>query len=395
VSEGGRLRVAVSSIGRFYMFDLARALRQAGDVVSLFTGYPRLKVDPDLRPVARTRPWWVLAGYARTLVPPMPTGTWWAQRSLDDFGPWLARTLDPDTVDVLDAIAGTGWEAGRVLRRHGKPWICNRGSTHILTQKALLEEEHRRWDAPAPDFSRGIDRCLGEYEECDAVIVPSRFAKRSFVDQGVAAEKVFVCPYGVDLSMFSPRPKEDDRFRVLFVGAFSIRKGIGDLFEAVRPLVRRDQGELWLVGSRTPDGVELLRRNADIVIDKGVQPRAALAWFYSQASVVVLPSVEDGFGLVLAQAMACGVPVIASANTGGEDLFTDGVEGFVVPARAPDVLRERLQWMLDNPVRRREMGAAARERVKDLGGWASFARDSRNVYLGVGAGAPARRPIGG
>jgi glycosyltransferase involved in cell wall biosynthesis len=93
--------------------------------------------------------------------------------------------------------------------------------------------------------------------------------------------------------------------------------------------------------------------------------------------------------------MACGVPVIASANTGGEDLFTDGVEGFVVPARAPDVLRERLQWMLDNPARRREMGAAARERVKDLGGWASFARDSRNVYLGVGAGAPARRPIGG
>jgi glycosyltransferase involved in cell wall biosynthesis len=332
----------------------------------------------------------VLAGYARTLVPPPPTGTWWAQRSLDDFGPWLARTLDPDAVDVLDAIAGTGWEAGRVLRRHGKPWICNRGSTHILTQKELLEDEHRRWGAPAPDFSRGIDRCLGEYEECDAVIVPSQFAKRSFVDHGMAPAKVHVCPYGVDLSMFSPRPKEDDRFRVLFVGAFSIRKGIGDLFDAVRPLVQRQRCELWMVGSRTPDGAPLLRRNADIAVDKGVQPRASLAWFYSQASVLVLPSVEDGFGLVLAQAMACGVPVIASTNTGGEDLLRDGVEGFIVPAREPGVLRERLQWMLDNPVRCREMAAAALERVKNLGGWASFARDSRDVYLSVGAGAHAR-----
>jgi glycosyltransferase involved in cell wall biosynthesis len=383
------LRVAVSSIGRFYMFDLARALRQGGDVVSLFTGYPRLKVDPDLRPITRTRPWWVLAGYARTLVPPMPTGTWWAQRSLDDFGPWLARTLDPDSVDVLDAIAGTGWEAGRVLHRHGKPWICNRGSTHILTQKALLEEEHRRWGAPAPDFSRGIDRCLGEYEECDAVIVPSRFAKRSFVEHGMAPEKVHVCPYGVDLSMFSPQPKEDDRFRVLFVGALSLRKGIGDLFDAVRPLVQHGRCELWLVGSRTSDGAELLRRNSDIAVDKGVQPRAALAWFYSQASVLVLPSVEDGFGLVLAQAMACGIPVIASTNTGGEDLLGDGVEGFIVPAREPGVLRERLQWMLDNPDRCREMAAAALQRVKNLGGWASFARDSREVYLSVGAGVHA------
>lgn len=390
MSEGAPLRVAVSSIGRFYMFDLARALRRAGDVVSLFTGYPMVKVDPDLRPITRTRPWWVLAGYARTLLPPAPTGTWWAQRSLDDFGPWLARTLDPDAVDVLDAIAGTGWEAGRVLRPHGKPWICNRGSTHILTQKALLEDEHRRWGAAAPDFSRGIDRCLGEYEECDAVIVPSQFAKRSFVDHGIAAEKVHVCPYGVDLSMFSPQPKEDDRFRVLFVGAFSIRKGIGDLFDAVRPLVQRGHCELWLVGSRTPDGAELLRRNSDIAIDKGVQPRASLAWFYSQASVLVLPSVEDGFGLVLAQAMACGIPVIASTNTGGEDLLRDGAEGFIVPAREPGALRERLQWMLDNPVRCREMAAAALERVKNLGGWASFARDSRDVYLSVGAGARAR-----
>jgi glycosyltransferase involved in cell wall biosynthesis len=385
------LRVALSSIGRFHMFDLARALGRDGDAVRLFTGYPRSKVDADLRPLTRTRPWWVVAGYVRTLLPPAPTGTWWAQRSLDDFGPWLARTLDPGSVDVLDALAGTGWEMGRVLRRHGKPWICNRGSTHILAQKALLEDEHRRWSAPAPDFSRGIDRCLGEYEECDAVSVPSHFVKRSFVEQGVPAEKVHVCPYGVDLTLFAPRPREDDRFRVLFVGAYSIRKGIGDLFDAVRPLVRTGRAELWLVGHRAPEAGEILRRNADIAIDKGPQPRASLAWFYSQASVLVLPSIEEGLALVLAQAMACGVPVIASANTGAEDLLRDGVEGFIVPARDPAAVRARLEWMLDDPRRREQMGLAARERARSLEGWGGYARASREVYARVLCEATAAR----
>jgi glycosyltransferase involved in cell wall biosynthesis len=380
MTEGTPLRVAISSIGRFYMFDLARALRRGGDTVRLYTGYPRVKVDADLRGVTRTRPWWVLAGYARTWVPPAPTGTWWAQRSLDDFGPWLARTLDPDSVDVLDALAGTGWEAGRVLRGHGKPWICNRGSTHILTQKALLEEEHRRWGAPPPDFSRGIDRCLGEYAECDAVIVPSQFAARSFPAHGVPAEKVHVCPFGVDLSMFSPRPRADERFRVLFCGAYSIRKGIGDLFDAVRPLVRRGLCELWLVGNRTPDAAPILARNADIFVDKGPQPRAELAWFYSQASVMVLPSVEEGLALVQAQALACGVPIVSSTNTGAEDLIRDGVEGFIVPIRDPATLRARIEWLMDHPDGRREMARAALERAKRLHGWETYALASRDVY---------------
>ena len=377
------MRIAVSAIGRFHMFDLARHLRAAGEDVRLFTAYPSVRVDGDLRAVTRTRPWWTLAAYARTLVPPPVTGTWWAQHTIDDFGPWLARTLDPRSVDVLDALAGTGLETGRTLRREGKPWICNRGSTHILTQKALLEEEHRRWGAPLPDFSRGIDRCLAEYAECDALSVPSRFVKRSFVERGIDADKVRVCPYGVDLGMFAPQPKEDAAFRMLFVGAGSLRKGIGDLFEAARPLVRSGRAELWMVGNATPDGRAVLERNRDIVIDRGPQPRARLAWYYSQASVLVLPSIEEGLALVLAQAMACGLPVIASTNTGAEDLLDDGVEGFIVPVRDPAAIRARLEWLLDNPARRAEMGAAALARVRRLGGWQTYARASRELYATV------------
>ena len=68
----------------------------------------------------------------------------------------------------------------------------------------------------------------------------------------------------------------------------------------------------------------------------GVVGQERLAELMSTSHVMVLPSIEEGLALVQGQAMACGCPVIASTNTGAEDLFTDGVEGFVVPIRDPE-----------------------------------------------------------
>jgi glycosyltransferase involved in cell wall biosynthesis len=101
---------------------------------------------------------------------------------------------------------------------------------------------------------------------------------------------------------------------------------------------------------------------------------------YSQASVLVLASVEEGLALVQAQAMACGVPIVATTNTGAEDLFIDGAEGFIVPIRDPEAIREKLEWMLDNPELRDQMAAAAIERVKSLGGWDKYGECVESVY---------------
>ena len=149
-------------------------------------------------------------------------------------------------------------------------------------------------------------------------------------------------------------------FRILFVGSVSVRKGIGYLLEAVRPLVRRRRVELWLVGAVSPDAAPLLARNADLFEHRGFVAPERLAQTYSQGSVLVLPSVEEGLARVQAQAMACGVPVIATPNTGSEDLFTDGVEGFIVPARDARAIRDRIEWLLDHPAERERMGFAAR-----------------------------------
>ena len=84
--------------------------------------------------------------------------------------------------------------------------------------------------------------------------------------------------------------------------------------------------------------------------------------------------------MVQAQAMACGLPVIATTNTGAEDLFTDGVEGFIVPIRDPSAIREKLLYLYENPIIRDRMGQAALERVRTMGGWDSFGDQAAGAY---------------
>jgi starch synthase len=94
----------------------------------------------------------------------------------------------------------------------------------------------------------------------------------------------------------------------------------------------------------------------------------------------VLPSIEEGLALVQAQAMACGVPVIATENTGAADLFTDGMEGFIVPIRDAGAIREKLLTLYENPTMREQMGEAALARVRKIGGWNDYGERAADYY---------------
>jgi glycosyltransferase involved in cell wall biosynthesis len=112
----------------------------------------------------------------------------------------------------------------------------------------------------------------------------------------------------------------------------------------------------------------------------GHVPQTELKNLMSRSHVMVLPSVQDGFGMVMAQAMACACPVIASRNTGSEDLFSDGSEGFIVPIRDVDALAERLQQLADQPQERAIMGQRALKRVRRMGGWQDFGQKAMTIY---------------
>jgi len=383
--ESRRLRVVVSSLGRFWAVDLALQLQARGNLTRLYTAHPWWRIEPELRAATATFPWFFGATRLLARRLPRPAVVELEFASITTFDRWTAGRLQP--CDVFVHLSSVGRNSAARAHRLGARVVCDRGSTHIEVQDQILRDEHERHGIRYPGIDgRLIERELEEYEQADAIAVPSTFAYRSFLARGVSASKLHVLPYGVDLSMFRRRPKEDRRFRLIFVGTYSVRKGIGYLFAAARPLVERGLVDVWLVGSRTDETRDLLRRNKNLFVDQGPQNHARLSWYISQADALVLPSVEDGFGLVQAQAMACGVPVIATTNTGAEDLFTDGVEGFIVPIRDVAALRERIEILMDDESRRKAMADAALRRVQALGGWNEYGERALELYGALAMG---------
>lgn len=368
-------RTIVSVQGRFHAFDLARELDLRGRLARLFTSYPsgivpRFGVDEDL---VASLPWIEVSSRALRRVAPRR-----AKRMAPWFGARYDRWVASELREGPDSFVGWSGQCLESLRRArsmGMTTFVERGSAHIETQRDLLLEASAQGGVPAhlPE-PETIDRELAEYEVCDFVQVPSEFARRTFVERGVPAEKVLVNPYGVELGAFTPAAEEPPGLRLLFCGRASVQKGLAQLLEAFAGL-RRPDAELWIQGSVEPDARELRERCVDARV-KWLDhvPQHELPQVYRACHALVLPSFQDGFGLVVPQAMASGLPVVVSDNTGAADLVHDGVEGFVVATGDVDALGAALSTLADDEVRRREMGVAARRRVSTGFGWDDYGR---------------------
>jgi glycosyltransferase involved in cell wall biosynthesis len=204
---------------------------------------------------------------------------------------------------------------------------------------------------------RLLTRQLQEYEEADYICVPSRFALRSFLDQGTSPERLLHVPYGVDTRLFFPGHAPGRPFRILAVGA-SLRKGTPYLLEAVAKLQLRDV-ELWIAGAFPPEFIPVLSRIGTPFRHLGALSHADLAAAYRGASVFVLPSVEEGLSLAILEAMASGLPVVVTPNTGAEDIITGRREGILVPPHDTEALAGALLELYEDENLRRAMGEAA------------------------------------
>src|SRR5579863_413733 len=227
------MKVALSTIGRFHSFDLARQLDKRGALSCIFTGYPRFKLKNERLAHEKIQCFpWLQAPYMKLGSLNSHLKVYWERYSAITFDHYVARNL-PDC-DLFCGLSGSATRSGRVAKKRGIRYVCDRGSSHISFQNQILTEE---FDRHGIRF-RGIDPTVmereeEEYENADAITVPSTFALNTFVERGIKREKLRLVPYGVDLSRFKPvwRPPKNS-FQVLFVGSLSIRKGIKYLIQA-------------------------------------------------------------------------------------------------------------------------------------------------------------------
>jgi glycosyltransferase involved in cell wall biosynthesis len=290
---------------------------------------------------------------------------------------WVYTSLDQAVshqyLDHLDAIyayedgAATTFQAAKnknVLCLYDLPIPFYKTSYNIQQEEAQLFPKLASSLQAIDEPSWKLDRKEKEINLADHIFVASSMTHRSLVDAGVSDSKISVIPYGAPIDYFSPKTKLDSVFRVLFTGRIGPRKGVHYLLKAWQNL-QLPNSELQLVGiNEFPQGC-LNDYNYNINIIPSV-PHYHLGHFYNNASVFIFPSLVEGFGLVLLEAMACGIPVITTPNTAGPDIMTDGVEGFIVPIRDIEALKEKIEWCYRHPQELIKMGKAARRKAEFL-----------------------------
>lgn len=376
------MRVTVGVHGRFHGFDLARELaaRQALEVLA--TTYPaviaRRFVGAEM-PLA-TAPWLELLRRGHGLFS-LPGSTDLIVATA--FARFLARHLGD--ADVLVGWSGATLDAIPAARDRGMKIVLERGSAHIQHQTEVLRAEYGRWGLTARTASpRLIERELAEYELADIICTGSSGAAATFLERGITPDKVRVNPYGVDLSAFRP-PAHRHQGRVpviLFVGLVGLRKGIPFLLQAFAPLAER--AELHLVGPLEP-GMEAVLARLPMISVKLAGPLhgAALRQAYADADLFCLPSFEEGFGMVILQAMASGLPVVATTATGAVDIVEHEASGLIIPPGDIAALRDALAGLATDPPRRREMGEKARAAVEDGWQWSDYGDRAITLYQSI------------
>lgn len=366
-------KVLVSVIGRFHAFDLAYQLQKRDYLYLLNTTFPKFvakKWGIDKDRIFTNVHLAILSRYVKKYLP---------QSFNNKIANFVYQNQAKSNIRKLKNVAvfigwsGSSLEAIIEAKKHNVVTILERGSSHYTHQMKILIEENKKFNI---DFQPNYDtwkRELLEYELADYISIPSTYVKKTFIENGILENKLFVNPYGVDLSSFKQIEKKDNVFRVIFVGNLSVRKGSYYLIKAFHEL-NLQNSQLIHIGAISEEIEPIIQNFKNKKMSfLGHQPQNELYKYYSQGSVFVLTSLEEGMAMVQLQAMACGLPLICTTNTGGEDLISkDGEEGFVIPIRDENVLKEKLTFLYNNPEIAKQMGNKAKVKVSSGYTWDDY-----------------------
>ena len=292
--------------GRSHLLDLARELEKQGNIVRFYSYVPTkralkfgLKKECSYTLYYWAFPFLVLFklfGFRKNLL--------FVYRVIYDYiTAWIMKPCDV----FIGQVPMHLYSLKRAKKRYGAITICESGLSNIDVYVHILSS------IGVADYPKiGVSRYKACYEVADYISVASRFSMKGFMEQGFSENKLIINPYGVSIDNFHSTELTANSYDCLMVGQWSKRKGVDMAVEACRKL-----------------GLSLLHVGAisDMPFPKEsgflhIEPvnEKELINYYSQAKIFLFPSYEDGFGLVLIQALACGLPIVCSPNTGGPTL---------------------------------------------------------------------------
>lgn len=273
------------------------------------------------------------------------------------FDAWVCGLLSSLRPHIVVAYENSALCTFRRAKRLGIKTVLDAASVHYRWQDRFIGPAQLKMALRLTNARKDAEIALA-----DRVVTVSTFARESYLDAGVPPARVHAVPVGVDYSRFTPQsmdPRCSDRpakdFRFVYVGNTSPLKGLDVLSDAIRRLRQNGQQcTVTMIGAGTATGID------SEVKRTGWMDHESLARELSAHDVLILPSYFDSFGMVVAEAMACGLPVIVTENVGAKEMVTPEANGLVVPAGDAEALASAMRWFLINQAKLPEMSEAAR-----------------------------------
>ena len=287
------------------------------------------------------------------------------------------------SIDIVFSVMGSGRGPFRVAERVNALKVVDASSSHPTSFYGFWQRECDIWSpGTRVTLPRSLfRRCNQDLERADYILCSSLFVRDSMLYNGIQESKLAVLPYGADVSTFTPSRSAGVPPRFIAVGTLTLRKGTTYLLEAMR-LVRHahPEAELLLVGSIHDDIRRIISRYQGEFTHIPSVSHSELSKLLQQSLAFVFPSCEEGFARVLSEAMAAGLPIVATHESGASTVITDGETGFIVPPRQPALLAERLLKLLEDPALAHRMGSAASSYAKLHGSHEDYGVQLEHVF---------------
>jgi glycosyltransferase involved in cell wall biosynthesis len=352
-----KMNFTLLTSAKFFMFDLAEALHATGNLEKIITGYPRIRLKLENLPKNKIKSYplyqSILQGLARNNLERSWLHSMINNRNLQYLDKKTAGQIGSSNLISMSSLAV---ETARIVKERGNKFILNRSSQHIIMQKNILEQQIKIWDWPEQlPLRKSIERELEEYQLADKIIVPSHSTYESFEGQGLNMEKIIVNPFPLS---FTPKLESNDtRKNLLFVGNVTLRKGFPTLIEALN-LLDFSNLKLHVAGVYSEKFISHLKKKSlsfENVEFHGPLSSEKLTELYESCDVFVLPSVEDGWGMVVNEAMVHGCIPIVSNGAGASEQIVNGVNGYVFEAGNSTELAECITNSINNKELRANM----------------------------------------
>lgn len=298
------------------------------------------------------------------------------------FDLWF-KTRKLNEFNVMQAIAWGAKAPFDVAEKHGALKVLDAPNSYPTNYDAIERREMALWSKKVrPSVpEKIIEQVVRDIERADIILCPSKFVYDSMINNGVDEAKCRINYFGVDNNIFIMRNQLPSKHRFVCVGSICLRKGHQYLFRAYKELKTiYPEIELYCIGEVLDDFKDEWKIWKSIVTFQGTMPQYEIAKLFQETTAFVLASVEEGFARAIIEAMAAGLPIIATYESGATTLIDNGEEGIIIKSRSVTEIMNAMQKVIVEPLLNIEMGKKSYLKGGDNNSWNDYGQRSIDIF---------------